>query len=104
MNIEARIKALEGKLSIDYITLRLSDGTERKIRGDNLLEVFREAMSREHAKREGLPIPAGKYAEEIDLILSSVSDDCRENGNGELVNLVRVLSQGPNTSTEEGAK
>jgi hypothetical protein len=97
MSIEARIKALEGKLSIDYITLRLSDGSERKIRGDNLVDVLCASMRREYAKTAGLPIPVSQYDSEIDLIARSVSND----EEGSLINLIQVLAHGPAPTPSE---
>lgn len=77
MTLERRIRALEGRLVFEAITLVMPDGARRKIRGDgdHLLELACEAMRMSHARTEGLPAPESKHAAELALIARSVSSD-----------------------------
>ncbi len=83
-NFKARIRALEAKLLVDSITLRMADGSEHKIPADGqiLLEAICSTMS-------GEPSPLAQ------LILKSVSDDGEQKGQGQLCALVRCFSHGP---------
>lgn len=95
MNIEARIRALEAKLHISSITLVMSDGSERRIPGDDLPTIMCDSMSIAWGERTGTPLPESRYADVIALVRESVSDNCASTGNGELINMIRVLCSGP---------
>lgn len=102
MNIESRLRALESKLSIISITLTMSDGTTRQIPADCLLEVMGAGMSQAWAERTGNPVPESRYSDVLQLVRDSVNDNSAATGNGELVNLIRVLCAGPVETESEG--
>jgi len=77
VNLERRIRALEGRLVLKAITLVMPDGSQHKIRGDGqyLLTLCCEAMQQYHLKSEGLPVPPSEHAAALALIARSVSSD-----------------------------
>jgi len=88
VNLERRIRALEGRLVFEAITLVLPDGSERKIPGDGdyRLRLAIEAMRIAHARHRGEPEPQCSYAQEFQWIQQSVSD----NESGHMLDLVRI--------------
>lgn len=87
MRLEKRIRALEGKLSGNRVTLHFADGSTQEIfrNGNYLLDLFVNTCSgRELDSRQ---------AADLDLIRHCVAS--RESNGGHLVDLIKCFLDGP---------
>lgn len=96
-DLEKRIRALELRLSPKYIVLQMLGGSERRILGggQRLLSLFCDAAAQRHARSLGEREPASQYQSELELIRQSISDDGREQNQGQLTSIIRTLMNSP---------
>lgn len=95
-SIQRRLEALEQRLKIGCISLRMPDGSVRRIPADSrfLLSLFSAACDWSHAKLDGLPLPS-TYAGELEAVCNSISDDAEAQGAGRMLELLRAVVEGP---------
>jgi hypothetical protein len=92
-NLERRIAALEQRLGPKFVSLKMRDGSQHRIRSDgqHLLALVCAAMRKHHAESLGELVAPSQFDAELKLIAESVS--CDEEGG--MVGLARVALNSP---------